>query len=379
MKWSSDIPISMSHIRSGVEEETIPPTFDNFGSSRSSHHVMSDETPPSPRTLFDSSESNPVIAKAELSIYSTPHIRDYKEAVNSTLKRIELTCASDFNSMCAGAADVAWPFIGQISFALRKRKILFHDRPLFRSEAAIGKQTVSNRETILVDRQGEEDNASQVYKNLRGKNDASRHEVNSIVGNVDGNDWDVKGEMNHMKRKGEDGLKHRDELYAPNPNSEHHYPLEPWSPFIRDKEDSEDEGNHRGHNDHDGRRGPDQPHVMDDYLYVGSLGYGDAGDMCMYDNFQKLAAPCQSFVFDLNDLRQQFWKEESIADYRPVGPGVFAFLLVNFLMYSGILEYFRYLSRKKNRYTEKDAIATLTLIDADPTLKTQCKPCFSAC
>ena len=152
MKGTADIPVSMSHIRNGVEEDTIPPIFDNFGSSGSSHHVISDETSPSPRTLFDSLKSNPVIAKAEFSIYSTPHIRDYIEAVNSTLKRIELTCASDFSSMCAGAADVAWPFIGQISFALRNHKILFYDRPLFRSEAAIEKQTVSNRESIMVNR-----------------------------------------------------------------------------------------------------------------------------------------------------------------------------------------------------------------------------------
>ena len=203
--------------------------------------------------------------------------------------------------------------------------------------------------------------------------------MDSIVGNVDRNNWDDKGEMNHMKRKGEDGLKHRDELYASRPNREHYYPLEPWSPFIRDENDSEDEGNHHGHNDRDRRRGPPHSPVMDDYLFVGSLGYGDAGDMCMYDNFQKLAAPCQSSVFDLNKLRQQHWKEKSIADYRPGGPGFFASLFVSFLMFSGILEHYRYLSRKKKRDNEKDAIATLELIDADPALNAQCKPGFSAC
>ena len=365
MKGTADTPVSISHIRNGVEEDTIPPVFDNFRISGSSHHVMSDETSQSPGTPFDSLESNPVIAKAELSSYSTPNIRDYEEAVCSTLKSIELTCASDFTSMCAGAADVAWPVIGQISFALRNRKILFHDRSLSRSEAAIGKQTVSNRESIIVNRQGEEDNASQVYKNLRGKNGRSRHEVNSIVGNVDRNNWDVKGETNHMKKEGEDGLKHRDELHAPNPDSEHHYPLEPWSPFIREEKDSEDEANHHGHIDRDGRRGPDQPPVMDGYLFVESLGYGDAGNMCMYDNFQKLAAPCQSSVADLHSLTQQHWREKSLAIF-----------ITSFLLVSGILEHHRHQRRKKKRDTEKDAIATLTLIDADSTFKAQCKPFF---
>ena len=201
--------------------------------------------------------------------------------------------------------------------------------------------------------------------------------MDSIVGNVDRNNWDDKGEMNHMKRKGEDGLKHRDELYASRPNREHYYPLEPWSPFIRDENDSEDEGNHHGHNDRDRRRGPPHSPVMDDYLFVGSLGYGDAGDMCMYDNFQKLAAPCQSSIADLHSLRQQYWKEETMArngrgDYSFFLSGVFVVLFVGLCILCR--SYCNHMA--KERQTKMDTLATLALIDADPALKAQCKKCF---
>ena len=361
-----------------VQDVSIPVSADDSAISGSLHHAMSDDTSPSGVAPSDNLESNPDIVKAELSFYKTPHIRDYEEAVYSTLKSIELTCAVDFASMCDVSVDTAQPAIDPISFGLSNRKILAHAKSLSQSETAIGEDTVNIRESIMVNRQGEqEDNAPKVYKNLRGKNGLSSSEYFNIVGLIDKKSKDDKGEIDHLERKGEDELKHRGEHHAPRPNSEHHYPDGFWSAVAGDEEDSEDEGNHHGHKDHDRRRGPPHSRGREDYLFVGSLGYGDAGDMCMYDNFQKLAAPCQSSIADLHSLRQQYWKEETMArngrgDHSFFLSGVFVVLFVGLC----ILRRSYCSHMAKERQTKMDTLATLALIDADPALKAQCKKCF---
>lgn len=52
-------------------------------------------------TTSDYYETNPQILKAELSFYSTPHTKDYEEAVYGTLKNIEMTCVDDYSTICA--------------------------------------------------------------------------------------------------------------------------------------------------------------------------------------------------------------------------------------------------------------------------------------
>ena len=380
MTETSDIPVNATHITNDLQQDAIPVSADNLAISGSSHHVMSDETSPSEVAPSDMFEGNPDIAKAEISFLKTPHIRDCEETVYSTLKKIELTCAADFTSMCDVLDDAARPAIDQISSGLRNRKILAHAKSLSQSETAVGKDMVSKRESIMINRQGDQEgNAPQAYKNLRGEPCLSRFELSKIVGNIDENSMDDKGEMDHVKRKGEGGGLRREEDHAPRPNSEHHYPVEPWSPSIRDEEDSGDKINHHGHNDQNGRQGPPHSRRKEDHLFVGSLGYGDTGDMCMYNNFQMLSAPCQSLVANLYSLRQQHRKVGSMAHDKPCGSGFFLLGIVFVVFFvCGFLG--RSCCRlMRDIETKNDTLATLALIDADPALNAQCKPCFSAC
>ena len=383
MTETSDIPVNVYHITNGLQQDAIPVSADNFAIG-SSHHVMSDETSPSDNldsevAASDNLENNPNIVKAEVSFHKTPHNRDCEETVFSALKKIELTCAADFTSMCAVLGDTARPAIDQISSGLRNRKIPVHAKSLSQSETAIGKDMASKRESMINRQVDQEGNALKVYKNLRGEPGLSRFELSMILGNINENSTDDKGEMDHMKRKGEGGGLRREEDHAPRPNSEHHYPLEPWSPSVGDEKNSEDEGHHHGHNDQNGLQGPPHSRGKEDHLFVGSLGYGDTGDMCMYDNFQKLAAPCQSLVANLHSLRQQHRKVGSRAHDKPGGSG---FLLLGIVFV--VFFVCGFLGRSCCRLmkvigTKNDTLATLALIDADPALKAQCKPCFSAC
>ena len=78
-----------------------------------------------------------MIAKAKLSSFRIFSMRSFEEAVHSSLKSVELTCAADFATMCAGAADIGWPVIDQLSFAFSSRKIVIDIQSISRSEAAV--------------------------------------------------------------------------------------------------------------------------------------------------------------------------------------------------------------------------------------------------
>lgn len=75
---TADTRVSISSMTNRGQDFTIPLSSDNLARSSSSHHVFSDETSPSPMVPSDKLESNSDIVKAELSFYSTPHIRDYE-------------------------------------------------------------------------------------------------------------------------------------------------------------------------------------------------------------------------------------------------------------------------------------------------------------
>ena len=134
-------------------------------------------------------ETNPAILRAELSFYSGPHSEDYEKDVYSTLKKIELTCANDYDTICSA-------FTKDASFI----------------------------------------------------------------------DTTTKEALGYHKSSG---------------------PSRP-------------DGNH-GRIDYQDKKLPGLPIV--------SLGYGDAGDMCMYLNNAKLSISCQLVVTDFCDLKMRYREE----------------------------------------------------------------------
>ena len=85
--------------------------------------------------------------------------------------------------------------------------------------------------------------------------------------------------------------------------------------------DQDHHGHHHGHHGESEDEGlPCSGEIAgaaEDTFFTGALGFGVLGDMCMYQNFDRMSLPCQSTVTDLHELREQYWREESDA----MGPG----------------------------------------------------------
>ena len=111
---------------------------------------------------------------------------------------------------------------------------------------------------------------------------------------------------------------------------------------------------------------------------IGSLGYGDAGDMCMILNYAKLSHTCQSVVADFRDLKKQYGEEESVANgnqgeghkrpsaYVDVRYPVFAIVTFAILLFCRVR-----IQRRKHKMKKMRAIVTGT--EANPALNVQRK------
>lgn len=124
--------------------------------------------------------------------------------------------------------------------------------------------------------------------------------------------------------------------------------------------DSDREANDKNFHDHHPPRAP-----MVDTVFKGSLGFGDAGDMCMYQNVQSLSAPCQQAIMNQFILRQAYWEEsqELSSGHPPChGHGLMILLVLAALVLGCCL-------KRKHCKNRKQAMTILRAINANPSLK----------
>jgi hypothetical protein len=101
--------------------------------------------------------------------------------------------------------------------------------------------------------------------------------------------------------------------------------------------------------------------VPKDDLFAGSIGYGEYGDSCIYQNIDNLSQPCFNAVQDLYVLREQYWEEEQqIQNHQH---GHFFVLLMFFLLISAMIR--KCIYHKRNKKVE----SLLKVINANPSLK----------
>ena len=204
-------------------------------------------------------ETNPAVLHAELSFYANSHREDYEKDVYSGLKKIELTCATDYATVCRAFTKDA----------------LFDD--------TITRKTLD-------------------YHKSSGQ--SSRPDDNH-------------GRINHQDN------------ISPGPH------------------------------DH----------------FIASLGYGDAGDICMYLNYAKLSNNCQLVVADFRDLKEKYRKEEQHSPtYGPLNVKYPSFALVAFAIL-----WFPFIYIERKRLKTKEMRAMVTGIEADPALDAQRKSCVCNC
>jgi hypothetical protein len=114
--------------------------------------------------------------------------------------------------------------------------------------------------------------------------------------------------------------------------------------------------------------------AAEDTFFTGALGFGVLGDMCMYQNFDRLSLPCQSTVTDLHELREQYWREESDA----MGPGFGRMHhrgppLPAVLMLFAVLPLAFVAGRKwkQSVMRKRHVLSVLSALDKNPALKAQ--------
>ena len=385
--------------------------------------LVTDVPFPSEIVSPDYYEINPEIVKAELSFYSTPRTEDYGEAVYGTLKKIEMTCAASYANMCAPA-----PTIDMMSWFARS--MMMADTASSRV-ADFKTHAMSFGQNIEVPNEMPVVHVADVIKNrsrnLRGKSALNERELFEMFGGankmarvtetrggrfVSQDDRGDNQGRDHPDRPDgppprpdgppHDGPRPGPPHDGPHPGPPHDGPRPdgprpdgpepyfPWSPIDGnesgdesdgepDDHDSDSDNEHEDehHNRHHGHGHWGPPPPQEDTLFIGALGFGTEGDMCMYQNFNQLPPPCQSAVADLHILRKQYWEEvgDSAGHHFNGGLEVGMILAACWLSMIVLIAFgLRRISSITSRnMNQKEIKAMLTVIEANPALKAQCK------
>jgi hypothetical protein len=259
------------------------------------------------------------VVKAEMSFYSTPHTEEFKRPVYDNLKRIQDSCRDDFVVKCSGPNNLR-----------------------------------------------------------RGENPVKQRHLSAII-----TEMDTKIGSGTEKGSGnEKGSRippapHSGDTQSPEiPNTGRGS----WGSGFNDGDsdsDDEEEGHdhdHHGH-DHHGHDHHDHDHhdhhhhhqIEEDVWFSGSLGFGQDGDMCLYENFPKVSSQCQLAVRDLHALRSTYWQQElNSREGPPMGHPCFLFLLV-----SAAFLFFLVFYNLKTRKMRKLNRAVMDAIESNPHLRAQ--------
>ena len=120
--------------------------------------------------------------------------------------------------------------------------------------------------------------------------------------------------------------------------------------------------------DEDGDRPPRSPRhwgpkLPEDTMFAGALGFGAEGDMCLYQNLDRLSDPCVRAVSDLYSLRSQYWAAEMTPPPpRPCHSGLLLAALA-------ILGLFLLVKKLRWRKRREQVNAFLAAVAARPELK----------
>lgn len=73
--------------------------------------------------------------------------------------------------------------------------------------------------------------------------------------------------------------------------------------------------------------------ALEDTYFPGAMGFGAAGDLCMYKNVESLSPPCMQAVGDLYAVREAYWESYTASQQSPHhGGGAFFVLIIGVLL-----------------------------------------------
>lgn len=327
----------------------------------------------------DAFEQDPEILRAELLFYNTPQTEQFNTAVYYSLKNVQDQCSIDYLQFCGQGSGVSdsFPFsldadltnnlanlftapatsnrkLSEVSENFSGRRLINSFRALYNHRSLAQNSRLSEKETNLhipvnpvhphvirtekikkreekLKTATESSSTSKIAsisrRQLRSKLDKHEHEGR------------MSSKMLGHGMMGKDDNQHdgppprgppprgppRDEKPPRGPSGEKPPLFD--SDSESDSEDDDHPKNRRHHDKHDrdqmmSPRGMPQ---LEDTFFPGALGYGAQGDICMYQNADKLSQPCLQSIADVYSLRQMYWENQSQPYHH--GHGFFLFLI----------------------------------------------------
>lgn len=271
------------------------------------------------------------VLRAELDILSTPHNADYREAAYLTVKNAQAQCSIDFAKTCKSenmmlslddflsqilmkrralteltpAGTTSGPrahphpltkLLGPVSDVYRmymnkgSNPVRFeHQKPLSKDSAESSQPGKMSMRPMPFMKPVVQDKAS----NFAGGPRSTVVSLGPLAGGL-------RGSVDKVKTANVKPL--RRSLWRSHSQGGHGSDSNSDSGSDTDSDDEKEDGHH-GHRHH-----RDEP--AEDTTFMGSLGFGPSGDMCLYQNYAKLSLPCQEAVQTVHLLRQQYWQEE---------------------------------------------------------------------
>jgi hypothetical protein len=299
------------------------------------------------------------VVRAEMSFYSTPHTEEFKRPVYDTLKRIQDSCHDDFVARCSGANSLRR---GDNQLKQRHLSAIISEMENRRDRGGIIRDSAIKALFVSpppIDMHGaREDQGSQYGKPVPG------------TGPEKGSRPPEKG--SRTPPGSNSGGPQSPEIPSTGRGS--------WGAGFNDGDsdsDNEEDGHdhdhhghdHRGHDHHDHDHHDHHHHhqIEEDVWFSGSLGFGQDGDMCLYENFPKVSNQCQFAVRDLHALRSTYWQQEvNSREGPPMGHPCFLFVLFS-AAFLFILVFFNLKTRKMRKLNR----AVMDAIESNPQLRAQ--------
>jgi hypothetical protein len=285
------------------------------------------------------------VVKAEMSFYSTPHTEEFKRPVYDTLKRIQDSCHDDFVARCIGANSLRR---GDNQLKQRHLSAIISEMENRRDRGGIIRDSAFK--ALYVSGSPIDDLGSQYDKPV-----PSTEEKGSRIPPGSNSGGPQSPEIPNTGRAS-------------------------WGAGFNDGDsdsDNEEDGHSRDHHGHDHRGHDHHDHdhhdhhhhhqIEEDVWFSGSLGFGQDGDMCLYENLPKVSNQCQFAVRDLHALRSTYWQQEvNSREGPPMGHPCFLFVLV-----SAALLFFLVFYNLKTRKMRKLNRAVMDAIESNPQLRAQ--------
>lgn len=295
-------------LNNNVETPLVSFSFDESSSSSEPFESSSGTTlyfggPNMWYNVPDGLERNPDVIRAEMSLMTTPMSQMYAAEAYGAVKNVQNVCAADYKTFCA-SASIDLSELSSFLDNFMMPRLLTETKPQSAGAATVNKlrsyyRQLDNKPAAVVPKHG----AHIKTGNLRKVNKMGT--LRRLDGKQQGPPLSKEqGPPGSPPPKGPPpkGAPPRGPPPPPEDGKGPHGPPPPagagsWFDPVPPKPADQQQPP------------PPPPAGGEDVYFNGALGFGAEGDMCLYENFNRLSQPCVQGMTDLYEVRQRFWHD----------------------------------------------------------------------